>query len=85
MSQQLFLYKFDKKESKWYLEENRQIVAPVLSMKYVDITGDGIRELVVNSLKGIHVLRVRFSRVISVGCCNIFLYCSIILISCGRN
>lgn len=45
-------------ESKWYLEELKHIAAPVLSVKHVDLTGDGVRELVVFSMKGLHVYQV---------------------------
>ncbi|KAH1007617.1 hypothetical protein HUJ04_004829 [Dendroctonus ponderosae] len=56
-SEEIILYKRDIKENKWYLEEIKNLVAPILSMTYLDISGDGVKELIVSSMKGIHVLQ----------------------------
>ncbi|XP_066262660.1 KICSTOR complex protein kaptin-like [Euwallacea similis] len=56
-SGEIILYKCDENDKKWYLEEIKHIVAPVLSLKYIDISGDGIKELIVSSMKGIHILQ----------------------------
>lgn len=42
----------------WCLEDLKKIAAPVLGVKYVDISGDGVKELVVLGMKGVHVLQV---------------------------
>ncbi|CAG9763912.1 unnamed protein product [Ceutorhynchus assimilis] len=54
-SGELFMYKYN--ETKWYLEEVKFMAAPVLSLNYGDLSGDGVKELVVSSMIGIHVLQ----------------------------
>ncbi|KAJ8981807.1 hypothetical protein NQ317_007393 [Molorchus minor] len=44
----------------WCLEELKKIAAPVLGLKYVDVSGDGVKELVILSMKGVHVLQHDF-------------------------
>ncbi|XP_030757029.1 KICSTOR complex protein kaptin-like [Sitophilus oryzae] len=56
-SEQILLYKYDKKETQWFLEELKFISGPILSMKYIDISGDGVKELVIFSMKGLHILQ----------------------------
>lgn len=51
------LYK-KKGEKGWCLEEIKSIVAPILGLKYVDMSGDGVKDLVILSMKGVHVLQV---------------------------
>lgn len=36
----------------------RSFSSPLLAMAHVDLTGDGLRELAVVSLKGVHILQV---------------------------
>ena len=36
----------------------RGFSSPLLAMAHVDLTGDGLRELAVVSLKGVHILQV---------------------------
>lgn len=36
----------------------RSFASPLLAMAHVDLTGDGLRELAVVSLKGVHILQV---------------------------
>lgn len=36
----------------------RTFASPLLAMAHVDLTGDGLRELAVVSLKGVHILQV---------------------------
>ncbi|XP_076260222.1 KICSTOR complex protein kaptin-like [Rhynchophorus ferrugineus] len=57
-SDEILLYKYDTTESKWYLEELKHIAAPILCVKHLDLTGDGVRELVVFSMKGLHVFQL---------------------------
>lgn len=49
---------YKRNESKgWCLEELKTFSSPILSMKYIDIIEDGINELVVLTIKGIHILQ----------------------------
>lgn len=41
----------------WCLEDLKKMKAPILDLKYFDICGDGVKELVVFSMKGIHILQ----------------------------
>ncbi|XP_018575978.1 KICSTOR complex protein kaptin-like [Anoplophora glabripennis] len=41
----------------WCLEDLKKIAAPVLGLKYLDVSGDGVKELVVLGMKGVHVLQ----------------------------
>ncbi|XP_060519052.1 KICSTOR complex protein kaptin-like [Cylas formicarius] len=56
-SEEIMLIKYDKGAKNWFLEELKLIAAPVLCIKYIDLTGDGVKDLVVFSVKGIHVLQ----------------------------
>ncbi|XP_050294931.1 KICSTOR complex protein kaptin-like [Anthonomus grandis grandis] len=56
-SEEIILYKMDNVENKWFMEEIKYMAAPILSLKYLDVSGDGVRELIVSSMKGIHVLQ----------------------------
>lgn len=51
-------YKRDK-EKGWCLEEVKKVAAPILALKYIDMRCDGIKDLVVLSMKGVHVLQVK--------------------------
>lgn len=42
----------------WCLEDLKKFAAPVLGIKYLDISGDGAKELVVLGMKGVYVLQV---------------------------
>jgi len=61
--QDVLAYKFDTNPSEsnpgngYYLMWSHHFSHPILSLDYVDITGDGLNELVVMSTRGIHVLQ----------------------------
>ncbi|XP_074034569.1 KICSTOR complex protein kaptin [Leptinotarsa decemlineata] len=59
--EKIMMYKKDKKGN-WCLEELKKISAPVLGLKYIDITGDGVKDLVILSMRGVHVLQHDSSR-----------------------
>ncbi|KAJ8941658.1 hypothetical protein NQ314_010303 [Rhamnusium bicolor] len=59
-AEEIMLLKRDK-ERGWCLEELKKIAAPILSLRYLDISGDGVKELVVLSMKGVHVLQHDFN------------------------
>ncbi len=41
------------------LISQRSFADPILALTQVDITGDGVKELAVLSLKGLHILQVQ--------------------------
>ncbi|KAJ8923985.1 hypothetical protein NQ315_006761 [Exocentrus adspersus] len=55
-AQEIMLLKHDTQKG-WCLEDVKKIAAPVLGIKYIDISGDGVRELVILGMKGVHVLQ----------------------------
>jgi hypothetical protein len=56
------LYKRDPDKG-WCLEELKMFSSPIISMKYVDLLEDGVNELVVLSMKGVHFLQHDFLHV----------------------
>lgn len=44
----------------YYLKWQRSLPDPIMGLRYLDVTGDGLRELAVLSLRGVHVLQVIF-------------------------
>ena len=54
--QELLVYKMGDSEE-WELEWSKSLPAPVLGVRWVDMTGDGLRELVVITTKGVQVLQ----------------------------
>lgn len=60
--QDLLCYKFHQPmgafEDKLQLLWKRSFKSPLLSLIYLDLDGDGLRELAVLTLKGLHVLQV---------------------------
>uniref|UniRef100_A0A7N6BP84 Kaptin (actin binding protein) n=1 Tax=Anabas testudineus TaxID=64144 RepID=A0A7N6BP84_ANATE len=59
--QELLCYKFHPtgsgSESQFELQWRRSFKSPLLSIIYLDLTGDGLRELAVLTLKGLHILQ----------------------------
>ncbi|KAM9788457.1 LOW QUALITY PROTEIN: KICSTOR complex protein kaptin [Neosynchiropus ocellatus] len=59
--QELLCYKFrpsvSKKDDQFELIWRRSFKSPLLSVIYLDLTGDGLRELAVLTLKGLHILQ----------------------------
>jgi len=47
----------NQQQGEFYLVWQRSFAYPVLAINYLDITGDGMRELVVLSTKGLHILQ----------------------------
>lgn len=60
--QELLCYKFQPAEGgqdgQFQLQWTRSFKSPLLSIIYLDLTGDGLRELAVLTLKGLHILQV---------------------------
>ncbi|KAJ1523768.1 hypothetical protein ONE63_001601 [Megalurothrips usitatus] len=52
---QLLVYKWDS--SAWDLQATRTLPHPVHSLHYLDVTGDGVRELLILTPKGLHVFQ----------------------------
>ncbi|KAK5918605.1 hypothetical protein CgunFtcFv8_003354 [Champsocephalus gunnari] len=59
--QELLCYKFQPagtgREDEFQLQWRRSFKSPLLSLIYLDLTGDGLRELAVLTLKGLHILQ----------------------------
>eukprot|EP00066_Takifugu_rubripes_P020097 XP_011609363.1 PREDICTED: kaptin [Takifugu rubripes] len=59
--QELLCYKFqpvgNDDDGQFKLQWRRSFKSPVLSVIYLDLTGDGLRELAVLTLKGLHILQ----------------------------
>lgn len=45
-------------KNQWQLTDRRKFDAPIHSMCYLDLTGDGVRELVVLTQRGVYILQV---------------------------
>uniref|UniRef100_A0A3P8YMC0 Kaptin (actin binding protein) n=1 Tax=Esox lucius TaxID=8010 RepID=A0A3P8YMC0_ESOLU len=60
--QELLCYKLQHavkgEEGRFQLLWRRSFKSPVLSIIYLDLTGDGLRELAILTLKGLHILQV---------------------------
>ena len=54
---ELLVYKQVEDGTDWELEWSRSMLAPVVGVRYVDMMGDGLRELVVITDRGVHVLQ----------------------------
>lgn len=54
--QDIFLYKF-RKDKGWCLTDLKKIGVPILGLLNMDVNGDGIRELIVMTMKGVHVFQ----------------------------
>ncbi|XP_037543951.1 KICSTOR complex protein kaptin [Nematolebias whitei] len=59
--QELLCYKFQpsgcEKDGEFQLQWRQSFKSPLLSIIYLDLTGDGLRELAVLTLKGLHILQ----------------------------
>ncbi|XP_008426555.1 KICSTOR complex protein kaptin [Poecilia reticulata] len=59
--QELLCYKFQPagsgQDGEFQLQWRRSFKSPLLSVIYLDLTGDGLRELAVLTLKGLHILQ----------------------------
>lgn len=55
--QELFLYKCIPVKG-WILHDQKDMASPVFGVKWIDITGDGVKELVVFSMKGLYIFQV---------------------------
>ncbi|XP_023690042.1 KICSTOR complex protein kaptin isoform X1 [Paramormyrops kingsleyae] len=56
--QELLCYKFQLSDSRQvHLMWKRSFKSPLLSITYLDLTGDGLRELAILTLKGLHILQ----------------------------
>uniref|UniRef100_A0AAQ4PLA8 Kaptin (actin binding protein) n=1 Tax=Gasterosteus aculeatus aculeatus TaxID=481459 RepID=A0AAQ4PLA8_GASAC len=59
--QELLCYKFQpaerERDRQFQLQWRRSFKSPLLSITYLDLTGDGLRELAVLTLKGLHILQ----------------------------
>lgn len=75
-SQELLCYKFQPvasgQDAQFQLQWRRSFKSPLLSVIYLDLTGDGLREMAVLTLKGLHILQVCNHRAYSDDLAGIF-------------
>ncbi|KAF5298731.1 hypothetical protein FQR65_LT09600 [Abscondita terminalis] len=53
---EVIVYEFDNAQG-WFISDVRHFAAPILGLKYVDITGDGVKELIVLTVRGVTILQ----------------------------
>ncbi|PSN36425.1 Kaptin [Blattella germanica] len=62
-SQEVLVYKYQEgtseKQGKWMLKSQRSFANPIHSIQYLDVTGDGVKEFVILTLRGVHIMQVR--------------------------
>jgi len=47
----------DNDDQRWQLAWRKTFAAPVIGVRYADLTGDGVRELIVITTRGVQVLQ----------------------------
>ncbi|GFG37974.1 hypothetical protein Cfor_06621 [Coptotermes formosanus] len=61
-SQDVLVYKYQEcdadKSGTWFLLSQRSFANPIHSILYLDVTGDGVKEFVILTLRGIHIMQV---------------------------
>ncbi|KAJ9582834.1 hypothetical protein L9F63_022793 [Diploptera punctata] len=59
--QEVLMYKYmegtSEKTGKWVLKSQRSFANPIHSILYLDVTGDGVKEFVILTLRGVHVMQ----------------------------
>ncbi|XP_063231166.1 KICSTOR complex protein kaptin-like [Bacillus rossius redtenbacheri] len=57
--QELLVYKLktEADDSEWQLLSQRTFANPIQAMMYLDVSGDGVRELIALTLRGVHVMQ----------------------------
>lgn len=59
------LYKF-RKDKGWCLTDFKKVGVPILGLLNMDVNGDGIRELIVMTMKGVHVFQHNLNAIVDV-------------------
>lgn len=56
------MYKYQEcatdKSGTWFLMSQRSFANPIHSILYLDVTGDGVKEFVILTLRGVHIMQV---------------------------
>ncbi|XP_065334157.1 KICSTOR complex protein kaptin isoform X2 [Cloeon dipterum] len=55
--QELLIYKQCERVKEWHLLKRMTLANPIYSLLYLDLTADGVNELVALTLKGVHVMQ----------------------------
>lgn len=55
-SQEIYFFQKDEK-MEWNLTDEMRLVSPIIQIRYLDITGDGVKELIVFTMKGVYILQ----------------------------
>ncbi|KAH7645850.1 KICSTOR complex protein kaptin [Dermatophagoides farinae] len=53
----IIFYKFEHESQTYFIENTMEVPHPVISLTYLDLTGDGINELIIVTTKGIVIYR----------------------------
>lgn len=61
-SDEIYLFSIDK-DKIWKQTDKRKFDSPVYSMSYLDITNDGMKELVVLTQRGVYILQHDLSKI----------------------
>lgn len=61
-SHEIYVFKINYDE-KWILSDIRKFDSPVYSMAYLDITNDGMKELIVLTQRGVYILQHDLSKI----------------------
>ena len=61
--QELLAYSLEADRCCWQLIWQKTFAAPVISVRYADLTGDGVRELIVITTRGVQVLQHNLSAI----------------------
>ena len=60
--QDVLVYKYQEcdadKSGTWFLLSQRSFANPIHSILYLDVTGDGVKEFVILTLRGVHIMQV---------------------------
>jgi len=58
----VLVYKYQEcdadKSGTWLLLSQRSFANPIHSILYLDVTGDGVKEFVILTLRGVHIMQV---------------------------
>lgn len=62
----MLAYKYDSKTEEYVLTDRMKFANPLHVIAYLDLTGNGIKELVIITTKGVTIHRHKFSEVVRI-------------------
>lgn len=45
-------------DDEWWLTDLKRVTSPIFGLMSIDLTGEGVQELIVLTMKGVHILQV---------------------------